>query len=194
VAAASAGTKVPHGEAPPAIRGGIAKYARAYRITYDQLKVAMRSPHDYKPRQQRGRPKKVSKAQEHFVENAIEARAMADQSVTPKVLAGMLGAVAAANSTPYTSTGGSAAVPNATQVKQFIKRRGLIVASAIETEQARISAVTPGTIKGSLEKFKKLQRSKPLLMDRRRCGNWDEKPDGNRGEKLNRRMYAIKSQ
>ncbi len=56
LAATAAGIKIPHGEAPPAIRGDVAKYARANSITYDQLKVAMRSPHDYKPRQPRGRP------------------------------------------------------------------------------------------------------------------------------------------
>ncbi len=191
MAAAAAGNKVAHGAVPPAVRGDITQFAKDNNITCDQLRVSLRNPHSMKARQRRGRPPKVTRAQEHFVEQAVEDRAMNDSCVTEEVLGGMLGAVAASNRTEYSSSGGAAAVPNRQKVKQFIKRRGLIVASACETEMARIESVSRSTLKGSLDKFKKLQQNKPLLRERRRCGNFDETPNSNRGEKLNRRMYAI---
>ena len=191
IAAKAAGTKIVHGALPPAIRGDIATYAKNNDITADQLRVSLRSPYSLKARQKRGRPPKISKAQAHFVKVAVEERAEHDSCVTKEALGGMLGAVAASNQTAYSSSGGAAAVPSKQKVKQFMKRRGLIVASACETEMARIECVSRTIIKGSLDKFKKLQQKKPLLRERRRCGNLDETPDGNRGEKLNRRMYAI---
>ena len=191
IAAKAAGVKVKHGALPPAIRGDIARFAKENNITSDQLRVSLRNPFSMKARQRRGRPPKVTKAQEHFVKAAVEHRAENDSSVSKEALAGMLGAVAASNRTAYSSSGGAAAVPSKQKVKQFIKRRGLIEASACETENARIEAVSRATIKGSLDMFKKLQQKKPLLRERRRCGNLDETPSGNRGEKLNRRMYAI---
>jgi hypothetical protein len=191
IAAKAAGVKVKHGALPPAIRGDIARFAKENNITSDQLRVSLRNPFSMKARQKRGRPPKVTKAQEHFVKVAVEHRAENDSSVSKEALGGMLGAVAASNRTAYSSSGGAAAVPSKQKVKQFIKRRGLIEASACETENARIEAVSRATIKGSLDMFKKLQQKKPLLRERRRCGNLDETPSGNRGEKLNRRMYAI---
>lgn len=191
MAAKAAGKEVAHGALPPAIRGDVTRFAKENNITPDQLRVSLRNPYSMKARQQRGRPPKVTKAQEHFVKVAVEDRADNDSSVSQEALGGMLGAVAASNQTAYSSSGGAAAVPSKQKVKQFIKRRGLIVASACETENARIESVSRSTIIGSLNKFKKLQEKNPMLRERRRVGNLDETPDGNRGEKLNRRIYAI---
>jgi hypothetical protein len=53
------GIHVPDNEVPPVIQGEIAFFSRIHKITYDQLKTAMRFPFDLKPRQPRCRPRNI---------------------------------------------------------------------------------------------------------------------------------------
>jgi hypothetical protein len=66
------GIHVPDNEVPPVIQGEIAFFSRIYKITYDQLKTAMRFPFDLKPRQPRGRPRNILNGEGHLTANAVD--------------------------------------------------------------------------------------------------------------------------
>jgi hypothetical protein len=174
-----------------ATHGDVQQFADEYKIKREELRTELNQPGLAQVRATAGRPPKVTEAQAHFVVKEVENRVRESRSMTRPAVASALGAMAHSNSDPFQTTGG-AAVPRRT-MDRFCKHRGLTRATANETDKARLIGVSKKHISAYFERYKtKIQDPNlPHVLQRRRHGNLDETPQSGRGEKLNRRLYAL---
>jgi hypothetical protein len=171
--------------------GDVQQFADDYKIKREELRTALKQPGLTQVRATAGRPPKVTEAQAHFLVKEVESRVRESRAKTRPAVASALGAISHSNADPFQTTRG-AAVPRRT-IDRFCKHRGLTRATANETDKARLIGVSKKHISGYFQRYKdKIQDPNlPHVLERRRHGNLDETPQSGRGEKLNRRLYAL---
>jgi hypothetical protein len=173
------------------VYGDVSAYARKYAIKVRELRTALEA-RGRAVRSKRGRPPNIQESQSHFIVGEVESRACRSRSMTKIAVGAALGAIAASNSTPFSSQSGSSSNPSKRTMGRFCKQRGLFTVTVNETEKARLDGVSKKKIDAFFARYKTNVLDKnPLLRERRRHGNLDETPVGGRGEKLNRRLCAL---
>jgi len=171
--------------------GDVSQYAEKYKIKREELRTALQQAGRNDVRAVAGRPTKVTQSQEHFLAKEVEGRAMESRAMSKSAVAGAMGAIAQANNSAF-ETADQGAVPSRRTMDRLCRRRGFISATTNETEKARLVGVSKKNIATHFERYKAtVLDPNPCLKERVRHANLDETPQSGRGEKLNRRMYAL---
>ena len=168
--------------------GDLAETVAEYEVDRNQLRTAMNLP-GHEVRAKRGRPFTIHAAVEDEIAEEAETRATKNRAMSFQDVGVHMAACAASGGGGFADT-----LPSETTVRQFLRRRGLLVRKANVTNKARILC-SVAEVNQAFNKLETLRKKMPQLAERRRNANMDETPGGStQGEKFfDRQMFAITS-